>query len=140
MGRFSILILYVGVTTKGLFKMPITTVVLLAMLLVGEAGGQGAEGMRLVASTVINRSVAWDKPIRDVIVQPRQHYGLTSGLYEQSSPKTQALALKIAQEALVGGIKDRTGGALYFINPRHEKPFRWCKVKTYQYKDHAFYK
>jgi spore germination cell wall hydrolase CwlJ-like protein len=117
-----------------------STLILFAMLLCGEASGEGIEGMRLVASTVLNRAEAWHKPIRTVITQPRQYYGLKSGLWDKCPQKIKEQALQVAKEALEGRIIDKTDGALFFINPKHEKPFKWCKVLTYTYKNHAFYK
>jgi len=125
------------------------TVLLMAIMLVGEAGGDctkaelkqdKCESMALVASVALNRAKAWHETPRQAIVRPRAFYGLKNGLYDKADTQLKQIALKISKEALENKIKDKTGGALYFINPKHENPFKWCKIKTYQYKNHVFYK
>ncbi len=117
-----------------------STQLLLAKTIAGEAYGDGNKGMELVAMVVINRSKAYKKTIREAIVQRGAFYGLKSGLYDKLTMKQKAEVNKIALRALNGELVDVTSGALFFINPAHEKPFKWCKVMTYKYKNHVFYK
>jgi N-acetylmuramoyl-L-alanine amidase len=117
-----------------------TTAEILARVLIGEARSEGRTGMECVATVAINRAKAHHRTVRAEIMHPSSFYGLKPGLKYSKDSKYYILALDIAKKAISGQLKDKTGGALYFINPKHEKPFRWCKIKTFSYKNHDFYK
>lgn len=108
--------------------------------LAAEAGGEGIEGMRLVAMTVQNRMKAQHKTAHQIVSAKSQYYGFTAKNGARLYKSVKARADQVARELLDGKLKDKTGGAVYFINPKTEKPFRWCKVLTYAHGNHHFYR
>jgi spore germination cell wall hydrolase CwlJ-like protein len=112
----------------------------IARTLAAEAGGDGIDGMRAVGMVIANRSKKYKQSIYKVVTAENQFYGYTARNGSALYAKVKQEADQVARELVEGRLIDKTGGALYFINPRFEKPFPWCKVKTYSYKNHTFYK
>lgn len=102
---------------------------LLARLIQCEAGGEGDNGMRAVASVVMNRvrvdygEYARLDTIRDVVFQPGQFVcamETVRGVYNSQNiynmrPEAQHYA--IAEWAIAGNRLDGLGFALWFFNP-----------------------
>jgi spore germination cell wall hydrolase CwlJ-like protein len=112
----------------------------IARTIAAEACSEGITGMRLVAETINNRSKAQHKTPYQIISAKNQYYGYTAKTSYKLYDQCKASADQVTNELLAGNTGDKTKGALYFINPKTEKPFRWCKVLTYAFKNHVFYK
>lgn len=100
---------------------------LAARVLVAEAGNQGMKGMICVAEVLRKR-------------------GSTKGFKIYNASKYKKLPSKIKQRAYKAWYESAhtnyTKGADHFANVRHFKKPWWVKycVKTYEYKDHTFYR
>jgi spore germination cell wall hydrolase CwlJ-like protein len=109
----------------------------IAEVIAAEAGGEGYQGMYAVACTIANRSRLWRKTPYEIVTQKNQYYGYTAKnrhkLYLQVKPIVDKLAREIMR------LKDITKGALYFRR-QDERLFPWCKIETFRYKNHIFYK
>jgi len=102
---------------------------LLARLIQCEAGGEGDNGMRAVASVVMNRvhinygEYARYPTIRSVILQPGQFVcamETVEGAYNPQNiynMRPEAIHWEIAQWAIAGNRLWNTGQALWFFNP-----------------------
>ncbi|MEW9094292.1 MAG: cell wall hydrolase [Clostridiaceae bacterium] len=104
---------------------------LLARLIKCEAGGEGDNGMRAVASVVMNRvNVSYGEyhrigqgDIRKIIFQPGQFDCATSVLYGVPNPQTiwanppEEIHFEIADWALAGNRLYNTGASLWYFNP-----------------------
>lgn len=110
---------------------------IIAIVLSAEAGGEGFQGLYLVANTIKNRALKGNISPYSVVIAPKQYYGLTAKnrlkLYAQVKKDADYLAENIME------LPDKTKGALYFRRP-DELMFQWCKVFTVKYKNHSFYK
>ena len=108
-----------------------------AVVIAAEAGGEGYTGMVMVANTIRNRAIRQHKTPLEVVRQRNQYYGLTA----PGRWKCYAAVRKEADYLAANVLKlpDKTGGALYFRQPR-EKRQKWHKVETVRYKGHIFYK
>lgn len=110
---------------------------IVAEVIVAEAGGEGYEGMHAVANTIANRARLWHKTPYQIVTQKNQYYGYIVKnrhlLYLRACRTANQLASNIMS------LQDVTNGALYFRRP-DEPMFKWCKIKTYRYKNHIFYK
>lgn len=102
---------------------------ILSRTLWGEARGEGAEGMKAVACVVLNRvkvakergSYWWGNDIIQVCQKPYQF-----SAWNRSDPNFRKLqsvderdlyfatALRIARRAVIGALKDVTGGATHY--------------------------
>jgi N-acetylmuramoyl-L-alanine amidase len=84
----------------------------LASIIQGEAGGQGQEGMRAVASVMQNRArtnfSGYGTDVLQQALRPNQFQG-------QATPSAASLA--IARQLLAGAVQDNTGGATSYANP-----------------------
>lgn len=97
-----------------------------ALCLWREARGEGFLGMRAVGWTIYNRSVAWEKSIRDVVMGKNQFTSmveqkLPDGSWGFEFPPDGDVQWKEAQQivaALAHGVDttDPTMGALYYAN------------------------
>ena len=96
---------------------------LLARLIKCEAGGEGEQGMRAVASVLMNRVKASQgeygryNTVRDVIFAPRQFECATNQPQSIYNLTPEQVHYDIAQWALNGGRLAETGDALWFFNP-----------------------
>jgi len=102
-----------------------------------ESGGEGADGIKHVTSTVINRvhTGHWGPTIHDVLSAPGQFsaYGKT---YTYISPELIAAV----DDVLVNGV---INDAIYYMNPRYSDSASrsWMRTKPYllTHKNHEFY-
>lgn len=110
---------------------------IIAEVIAAEAGGEGYQGMYAVACTIANRAKLWHKTPYQIVTQKNQYYGYTAKnrrfLYLRVCRTANLLAVNILS------LQDVTNGALYFRRP-NEPVFKWCKVETYRWKNHIFYK
>jgi spore germination cell wall hydrolase CwlJ-like protein len=97
---------------------------LLAITLVGEAGGEGRQGMQAVGNVIINRVNAnyrGQSTVSGVITDPSQ-FSVWNGInpaskYEEySSRSSYSTAYELAGQMLAGGTSDITGGATSYLN------------------------
>jgi len=102
--------------------------------LLAEAVGEGREGILAVCLVVRNRCKV----------------GLPLGLSGARKPNLEAFVRKcgvswelvakdIVKKVFNDNCPDITNGALYFRRP-NERMFRWCKIETFRYNNHIFYK
>lgn len=101
---------------------------LLARLIQCEAGGEGDDGMRAVASVIINRARATEGEfarvsnggdVRAIIEQPGQFTCLktvnnTQNIYNMNP---EDIHYEIADWALAGNTASSVGNSLFFFNP-----------------------
>jgi len=104
---------------------------LLARIIKCEAGGEGENGMKAVASVVMNRvHVAYGEyqrvcqgDLRKVVFQKRQFDCCTSVIRGAPNPQTiwanppEEIHYQIADWALSGNRLNTTGNALWYFNP-----------------------
>jgi N-acetylmuramoyl-L-alanine amidase len=120
----------------------------LALALYWEAKNEGPEGMRAVASVVLNRVADPEFPntVCAVVTQggerpPCQFSWWCDG---KSDHPTEAaawrLARQIAQTALAGAQPDRTRGALFFHNTSIASPWVRQRQRTAKIGRHIFYR
>jgi spore germination cell wall hydrolase CwlJ-like protein len=120
----------------------------LALALYFEAKSEGAEGMRAVASVVLNRVVhpAFPDTVCAVVTQggeqpPCQFSWWCDGRSDQpSDPEAWRLARQIARAALSSPAPDRTRGALFFHNASIATPWLRPRQRTVQIGRHIFYR
>lgn len=126
---------------------------ILAATLWGEARGEGEKGMRAVMNVIMNRSKNdFNKAVK-VVLRPKQFsfwnnksdqlkYSLELASKMRKSKDPQYFtALKIVDEAMRGKLKDITGGAIFYYNPKLANP-SWAKKmkKTISIGNHSFLK
>ncbi len=104
---------------------------LLARLVQCEAGGEGENGMRAVASVVMNRVYApggeyariGRQSIRNIIFQPRQFVCAMETVGGEYNPQNiynmrpEAIHYEVADWAIAGNRLSSLGSALWFFNP-----------------------
>ena len=100
---------------------------LLARLIQCEAGGEGENGMRAVASVVMNRARidageyarVSGGSLRNIVFQPFQFECVQEGNRGQNiyNMRPEAIHYDIAEWALGGGRLGAVDGALWFFNP-----------------------
>lgn len=96
---------------------------LLARLIQCEAGGEGENGMRAVASVIMNRvnqslgEYGRYNTIRDVIFAPRQFECATNQPQSLYNMSPEAIHYDIAQWAINGGRLGDVHDSLWFFNP-----------------------
>ncbi len=113
---------------------------IIAEVLAAEAGGEGLEGLLLVAETIRNRSEKSGRSYFYEATKQNQYYGYTAKNRTLLYLRVKSLADKATDILFSGKLGDKTSGALYFINHNTEKPFKWCKVFTYKFGNHSFFK
>lgn len=110
--------------------------------LIAEGYGEGPEGMRRIAETIINRAAQSGMSPAEVVRQRKQYTGYAQpGPEAVKAQKTQAArtaAEAAFQLALQPG--DPTGGADHYINPRLANP-AWAgsMQPTGEFQNHAFF-
>ena len=102
----------------------------------GEARGEGAQGMRAVACTVVNRVKApgwWGRDVESVCLKPFQYtcWNTNDPNREKLLAVTEddgqfALAKLIAEQAVKGGLTDITKGATHYYKKGTTTPF-WAR-------------
>ena len=110
---------------------------MLARIIYAEARGEGEKGMQAVANVVMNRinetapGFGNKHTASKVISQKGQFSGYNNSRYKNpKSGRAYNIAKRLAKEALSkGGLKDITGGSLYFRNPK-TKTSKGSKVST----------
>lgn len=101
---------------------------LLARLIQCEAGGEGDNGMRAVASVIMNRvnstegeysRISQGGSLRNIAYQPRQFECVSEGNQGQNiyNMRPEAIHYEIAAWALEGNRLPSLGTALWFFNP-----------------------
>lgn len=101
---------------------------LLARLIQCESGGEGDEGMRAVASVIINRSrieygefarVSNGGDVRAIITQPYQFTCLRTENNPQNiyNMNPEDIHYEIADWALSGNTSSSVGNSIFFFNP-----------------------
>ena len=114
-----------------MIKMPLSTRELFARLIKCEAEGEGINGMRAVASVIMNRvHVPYGEylranqgDLRRVIFQPRQFTCVMEEVYSQYNPQNiynmrpDDLHYEIADWALAGNILLGVDSCLWYYNP-----------------------
>lgn len=96
---------------------------LLARLIKCEAGGEGENGMRAVASVVMNRvqqrqgEYGRYNTVNDVVFAPRQFECATNQPQSVFNLSPEQVHYDIANWALAGGRLGEVGDALWFFNP-----------------------
>ena len=105
---------------------------LLARLIMCEAGGEGEEGMRAVASVVMNRAqvpygefarVSNGGSVRNIIEQPGQFTCMKTSVNGEYNSQNvynmdpQEIHYEIADWALAGNTSASVGNSLFFFNP-----------------------
>ena len=105
---------------------------LIARIVQCEAGGEGDNGMKAVASVVLNRvyapngeysRVSQGGSIRNIIYQPRQFDCASETLFNQYNPQNiynmnpTDIHYNIADWALSGNRLNEVGACLWYLNP-----------------------
>ncbi len=112
--------------------MPYSDRELLARLIMCEAGGEGEEGMRAVASVVMNRTyapygefarVSQGGNVRNIIEQPGQFTCMKTSINGEYNTQNiyqmdpEEIHYEIADWALAGNTSASVGNSLFFFNP-----------------------
>lgn len=105
---------------------------LIARIVQCEAGGEGENGMRAVASVVMNRvnvpigeysRISQGGSIRNIIFQPGQFDCVRESLYNQYNPQNiynmtpTEVHYNIADWVMAGNRLNETGECLWYLNP-----------------------
>lgn len=111
--------------------------------LIAEAYGEGPEGMRLVAETILNRSIERGKTPGQVVRAKSQYTGYShpgSGAKRAQKTDEARTAAEAAWQAAQGP-DDPTGGANHYFNPNIVTP-KWAAsmTPTVTAGGHAFYR
>jgi len=120
----------------------------LALALYWEAKSEGADGMRAVASVVLNRLAHPQFPntVCGVVTQggedpPCQFSWWCDGKSDRpTEPHAWRLAQQIAKAALAKPPADHTRGALFFNNTSIKTPWLRKRARTAQIGRHIFYR
>jgi spore germination cell wall hydrolase CwlJ-like protein len=110
-----------------------------AKTLAAEAAGEGEEGMRGAANVMNNRSVKKGKTPFEIINEKNQFYGTTAKNRDKLYQEVKPIADKIVEEMYQKKLKDNTGGAEYFRQPK-EKIMKWHGDETVRIGNHIFHK
>ncbi len=112
--------------------MPYTTRELFARLIKCEAGGEGDDGMRAVASVIMNRAnipygeffrVSQGGDVRRIIEHERQFVCMQTYVEGQYNPQNvyniepEEIHFEIADWALAGNTLNAVANSLFFFNP-----------------------
>ncbi len=101
-----------------------------------EAGGEGEEGMLLVANVILNRMKSYKYPVTvsAVISQTGQFQPYANGRYSEVEP--DAAAVRAVKRALSG--ENNAPGVLYFKSVNSNAVWSNKEV-AFRYKNHIFY-
>ena len=134
----------------------LTGAYVLAATVWGEARGEGLEGMQAVLNVIMNRANGDINKASKLAIAPKQfsfwnkindkdEYAVQlanssrSGKLKDSKQYNEAL--RLVDSAIKNNLKDITGGAKFYFNPKLAQP-SWAKkmVKTATIGHHDFYK
>ena len=116
--------------------MPITTRELLARMIKCEAGGEGEDGMRAIASVIVNRAeVAYGEffrisqggNYRKIMEQPGQFTCMMTTVGGEYNAQNvwnmdpEEIHYEIADWALAGSTLNAVGNSLFYFNPYNPK-------------------
>lgn len=121
-----------------------------------EARGEGERGMHAVLNVILNRANGDFSKAKEVALKPKQFSAWNSisnpqqktiDIYQNLRGKSTAdakafqVAIKLVSSALQGNLKDITGGATFYFNPKKVNPV-WAKKmkRTIRIGNHDFYK
>lgn len=111
--------------------------------LIAEALGEGQEGMRMVAETILNRSAIRGITPAQVVRQPAQYTGYSSPGPAARAAQNNPQAISAAQAAweMAQGRDDPTGGADHYFAPGTISTPYWARSMqpTVQSGGHSFY-
>lgn len=111
--------------------------------MLGEAGGEGPDGMAAVAHTIVNRAGRRGQSIGDVVRAPKQFEGYeTPGAgskRNQQDPALRSSAEDILRKVFAGELSDPTGGADHFHSGPHAPGWAAKMNPTAQIGGHRFY-
>lgn len=111
--------------------------------LIAEAAGEGQEGMRRVAETILNRSAIRGLSPEQVVQQPYQYTGYSNPgpAAVQAQRDAQARAAAEAAWVLAQGTDDPTGGADHYYAQNTISRPSWARNmnNTGTYGGHTFY-
>jgi len=122
---------------------------MLAKTALGEARGEGEEGMRAVMHTIVNRQGAVPgASIADVVLAPMQFSAWNAGnpnreFMESVNLEENERLINLAEKVISRGVKDPTGGATHYYAPGEvEKMPGWAgkMEKTATVGGHTFFK
>jgi hypothetical protein len=142
--------LWLSLSQRGNYKMPVPTHVTLANALFSET--KDVEDAKNIASVILNRTARPERfggTIEEVIYQPKQFSGVNSPEWNKAASQkfTEKEAeiykemLQVAYQAVTGKLEDKTGGADHYFNPKIVVPKWAAKMKkTTQNKNHSYYK
>lgn len=131
--------------------LPETDLIALTLTMIGEARGDGIDGMKAVGCTIMNRVAhpSWrGKTISEVCLKPWQYSCWNENDpnrgYLNSLPVTDRLyqkAANIAQDLIDGTLSDITNGATYYYRAGSLKP-KWAigQNPCYTLNHHIFFK
>ena len=134
----------------------LTSAYVLAATLWGEARGEGNDGMQAVLNVIMNRANGNIVKASQLVLTPKQfsfwnkidnktEYAIQLAKSARSGElkdvKQYNEALKLVDLALKHNLKDITGGAKFYFNPKLARP-SWAKkmIKTATIGHHEFYK
>lgn len=140
--------------------MSFTTLELFARLIQCEAGGEGDDGMRAVATVVMNRAtipygeffrVSEGGDVRKIIEQPGQFVCMKEIVGGENNPQNvwnmepEEIHFEIADWALNGGIFTPVAECLFFFNPYSDQcptyfPSNKMGVLYNRINQHCFYR
>lgn len=110
--------------------------------LIAEGAGEGQEGMRRIAETILNRAEQRGISPAEVVRQRSQYTGYSAPGPAAVRAQSDPAAISAAQAAwnLAQGPDDPTMGANHYFNPNVVRP-SWANAMTPtgQYGNHAFY-
>ena len=124
---------------------------ILARALWGEAEGEGSDGMQAVGNVImnrVNRDSKYDADAQDIVMEYKQFSSVDDpvrlkammNLTDDNPEYIQAL--EISKKLLSGEMKDITGGATHFYNPKTAAKHSWIDKYpvTFKLKKHWFAK
>lgn len=131
---------------------------LLAATIWKEARGEGTTGMQAVLNVIMNRAGGKFSKADEVVMKPYQFavwnnskdpdgdaqdlaQKARNGKLAKADDDAYLAAIQLVDLARQGKLKDVTGGATFYINPKHANP-SWLKkmTKTKKIGNHQFYK
>ena len=132
---------------------------ILARILLCEAGGEGDDGMRAVASVIVNRTnipyggffrVSQGGNIRNIIEQEGQFTCLKTSVGGRYNPQNvynivpEPVHYEIADWALAGNTLSAVGNSLFFFNPYSSVcpqyfPYNGTGILYTKINNHCFY-
>lgn len=124
--------------------LPLKEKIIVKLVIAGEAGGEGKKGLYHVACVIQNRMRIKNKTSYEIVTQKSQF-----SAYNHLS-NTQKTLMYLKNKKYIdylyknlGKLKDITGGATHYWNPRIYKNFIPCWVpvakQTKIFKNHNFY-